>query len=88
MFTAAALTLLAPILGGTFAQAVALLGTPAGRVYKKILIEAVKSFGRPLTPEQQVRLARTNYANKYVVWKSKKAYNDYVYGQGWETRWR
>jgi hypothetical protein len=77
MFTAVVLAALAPILGtGTIAQAVAFLGTPAGRVAKKVLMEILKSAGKPLTPEQQVRLARTKYADRFAM--TKNQYWNYI----------
>jgi hypothetical protein len=84
MFTAATLALLAPILGtgaiaSTVAQAVAFLATPAGRVCRLVLKEVIKSFGKPLTEEQQVRLARYNYAIRVPM--TKQQFNKYVYGK-------
>ena len=77
MFTAAALAILTPILSGTtIGQAVAFLSTPAGKAARKLLKELFKSIGKPLTPEQQVKLARENYANRFAL--TKKQYWDYV----------
>ena len=77
MFTAATLALLGPILGGgTIGQAVMWLGSPAGKACKLVLREAIKSFGRPLTEAQQVRLARHNYASRFALYRHE--YNNYI----------
>lgn len=77
MFTAATLALLGPILGGgTIGQAVAFLGTPAGRVCKRVLMEAVKSLGKELSPEAQVRLARTNYVRRFA--RTRRQEREYI----------
>ena len=80
MFTAATLALLGPILGGgTIGQAVLWLSSPAGKACRLVLKEAIKSFRKPLTMEQQVRLARYNYAIRVPMTKSQ--FNAYVYGK-------
>lgn len=77
MFTAAALAALAPILGtGTISQAATFLVTPAGKLARNVLTGILRGIGKPLSPEQQVRLTRIRYADRFAMTKAQ--YWNYV----------